>query len=208
MFKASRGNLGPLWRLTPEDVEEDRRIERNWRWANKPIIRWVLRKLKKKVQKPRNYRTNLYVGIAINQGLIEKVETLGREIGQRIDLFGEVFGAGVQKLDYGQKTPTFRAFDIAIDRKFADEEEKVKWFARLGVERLPVLYRGPWNETALIQHRDGKTVISGTNIREGVVVTAIGDQSARETHNGRRLRPFLKMVSPAYLAKEDGSEIQ
>lgn len=211
MFKRNRVNLGPLWQITPEEAAEDKRLARIYWWQTRPGVPWLLKKLfNKRVKPPRNYsKSNLYVRVAMEQGLIEKVEALGRKLGKRVDLFGEVFGAGVQKLDYGQKTATFRAFDIAIDRVMQDEADKERLFAELGVERLPVLYRGPWNEAELIRHRDGKTVISGTNIREGIVVTAVGDQTKRETPDGvHRLRPFLKMVSPAYLKQEDGTEVQ
>ncbi|PZR79773.1 MAG: RNA ligase (ATP) [Stutzerimonas stutzeri] len=212
MFKRNRVNLGDkLWGPSPEELADDRRLARIYWWQTRPGVPWLLKKLfNKRPKKPRSYaKSNLYVRVAIEQGLIEKVEALGQKLGKRIDLFGEVFGAGVQKLDYGQKTATFRAFDIAVDRQFMDEAAKQNLFAELGVERLPVLYHGPWNEAELIKHRDGKTMISGTNIREGIVVTAVGDQTKRETPDGvHRLRPFLKMVSPDYLKTEDGSEIQ
>ncbi len=209
MFKRNRINLGPLWDVSPEEKAEDRRIARNYQMAQWWGVRHFLKWRGIRVRKPRNYaKSNLYVRVAMEQGLIEKIEALGQQLGKRIDLFGEVFGAGVQRLDYGQRSPTIRVFDIAIDREFADEDEKQSLFDQLGVERLPILYRGPWNVEELIKHRDGKTVISGTNIREGIVVTAVGAQEKRSTKNGARLRPFLKMVSPDYLKGEDGSEIQ
>lgn len=204
MFKRNRINLGPLWEVTPDEKAQDRKIERNFRWSQKWGVRHFLKWRGIRVPKPRNYaKSNLYVRVAIEANLIGKIEQLGAKLGKRIDLFGEVFGAGVQRLDYGQKTPTIRVFDIAVDRVFADEEEKQALFDELGVERLPILYRGPWNVEELIRHRDGKTVISGTNIREGIVVTAVGKQDKRETSSGARLRPFLKMVSPAYLTNFD-----
>jgi hypothetical protein len=39
------------------------------------------------------------------------------------------------------------------------------------------------------------------------VVTSTGNQNKRET-NGHRLRPILKMISPAYALKQTGEEIQ
>lgn len=151
---------------------------------------------------------NLYVRTAVELNLIERVEALGKELGYSIDLFGEIFGQGVQDLHYGATTPTFRAFDIAINGVFEGAATKAIYFDRLGVERVPVLYTGPWDTDVLVGLRDGKTTVGGDNIREGIVVTATGGQEKREFNNNR-LRPVLKMVSPDYLTRKgDVTEYQ
>ncbi len=144
---------------------------------------------------------NLYVRTLRDLGVIERIEALGQTVGQKIDLFGEIFGRGVQDLHYGQPKPVFRAFDIAIGGKFLSTDEKVVMFDHLGVERVPILYRGPWDRDALVAVRDGKTTFGQSNVREGIVVTAIGDQAKREFLN-HRLRPFLKMINPDYLLRK------
>jgi RNA ligase (TIGR02306 family) len=148
----------------------------------------------------------LYVRIARELELTRRVRELGERLGVRVDLFGEIFGRGVQDLHYGSTKAEFRAFDIALDRVFVGNNpdsvvSKDALFAEMGIERVPVLYRGPWDSELLITHRDGKTTLGGQNIREGIVVTAVGDQSSRETERGR-LRPTLKMVSPDYLTRK------
>jgi RNA ligase (TIGR02306 family) len=159
----------------------------------------------------------LYVRVARELGLTTKVRELGERLGQRVDLFGEIFGAGVQDLHYGSTKPSFRAFDIALERVFVGNKDSVvnkdALFVEMGVERVPVLYRGPWDEKVLIHHRDGTTVLgrkmdakTGPCIREGIVVTAVGDQGSRDTPQGHRLRPTLKMVSPDYLIRKGGTE--
>jgi RNA ligase (TIGR02306 family) len=149
----------------------------------------------------------VYIRVARELDLPARVRALGERLGVRVDLFGEIFGRGVQDLHYGSDKPTFRAFDIALGGVFVGNDpdsvvNKDMLFAELGVERVPVLYRGPWDEAMLTQHRDGKTTMGGTNIREGIVVTAVGDQGKRETVQGNRLRPTLKMVSPDYLTRK------
>ncbi len=209
MFKNNRSNLGSLYRPTEDEIRLDRkhelRYQRSQYWGVRHILKWM----NIRVYKPRTYqKSNLYVRAAIEADLINRVTELGKNLGVRIDLFGEVFGAGVQNLDYGQKHPIFRAFDIAINRRMANSADKAKFFLMMGVERVPVLYRGPWNTAELIKHRDGKTLVAGDHIREGIVVTAIGSQEKREVA-GKQLRPFLKMVSPAYLTRyDDGTAIQ
>ncbi len=144
---------------------------------------------------------NLYVKTFVALGLPEKIEELGRELAANIDLFGEIFGRGVQDLHYGLTSPEFRAFDIAVNGQFLSSADKVAMFERLGVERVPVLYRGPWDRDALVAVRDGKTTFGEGNVREGVVVSVVGDQTKRE-HMGGRMRPFLKMINPDYLLRK------
>jgi RNA ligase (TIGR02306 family) len=128
-------------------------------------------------------------------------------LGVKVDLFGEIFGQGVQDLHYGETKPVFRAFDLYLDGKPLGTDEKVAMFERLGVERVPVLYRGPWDREKLVAVRDGKTTLikndgkTKLHVREGVVVTAVGDQTKREYMNAR-LRPFLKMINPDYLDRK------
>ena len=198
ILKRNRANLGPLWVKTQEDIKRDKWARFKYRFAG--IAKWF----GIKIPKPRAYAsTVVYVRVAMELDLIGRVKSLGERLGQSVDLFGEIFGAGVQDLHYGAATPAFRAFDIAIAGKFVGTDEKIKLFDELGVDRVPVLYRGPWDNKVLVGLRDGKTTLGGANIREGIVITAVGDQSKRATPDGSvRLRPILKMVSPAYLLRK------
>ena len=154
-------------------------------------------------------KVNLYVEMAIEQDLIAAVEDLAMvHEGCSVDLVGETFGDGVQKgYAYGQAKPVFRAFDIALDGVWLNSAQKGAAFDYMGVERVPVLWKGQFDLAKLTELRDGKTTIGAdgktkSNIREGIVVTATGDQTGRER------RPILKMVSPDYLMKETGDEVQ
>lgn len=208
MFKNNRQNLGPLYVMSEAEIKEEQRQKKLNKWAEKPIVGWLLR-LIKDIKPVKSYnKSNLYVRAALDIGLMDAMAAISNKLTQggkqpRIDLFGEVYGGSVQSLNYGLRNPTFAAFDIAVDGMFLGADEKAAIFDEFAIPALPVLYRGPWDVEELIKHRDGKTVISGDNIREGIVVTAVGDQSKRMTPQGHRLRPFLKMVSPAYLKKYD-----
>lgn len=197
VFKNNRENLGPLWARTPADIKSDRQAAFKYRFAK--IAAWF----GIKIVKPKTYaKTSLYVRVAFDHDLINKVRIMGESLGKSVDLFGEIFGAGVQDLHYGTTKPDYRAFDIAVDGKFLGADEKSLAFASLGVPRVPVLYRGPWDTKVLEGHRDGKTTLGGKNIREGIVITAVGDQTKRQATETTRLRPILKMVSPAYLTRK------
>jgi RNA ligase (TIGR02306 family) len=148
---------------------------------------------------------NLYVRMAIELGLIDLIRDLGLRSGEAIDLFGEIYGVGVQDLQYGTTKPNYRAFDMRVNHKFLSPEDKADILQTLGIEQVPVLYRGPFDLDKLTALRDGESALGGC-IREGIVVTAMGDQTPRQADFGHSLRPILKMVSPDYLTRKGGTE--
>jgi RNA ligase (TIGR02306 family) len=154
---------------------------------------------------------NVYVR-ALPAATIQHFQALceSRFARRTVHLLGEVFGRGVQDLSYGEQAPTFRAFDIFVEGLgFLSDEDKAEFFLFLGVPRVPVLYEGLFDRTAIDALASGPTTLAdGANIREGVVITAMGDQEKRDAGLGRTLRPILKHVSEAYLTRKGGTELQ
>jgi RNA ligase (TIGR02306 family) len=148
---------------------------------------------------------NLYVRMAIELGLIDLIRDFGLRSGEAVDLFGEIYGVGVQDLHYGTSKPNYRAFDMRVSHQFLSPEDKADILQTLGIEQVPVLYRGPFDLDKLTALRDGQSALGGC-IREGIVVTAMGDQTPRQADFGHSLRPILKMVSPDYLTRKGGTE--
>lgn len=136
-------------------------------------------------------------------GLLEKLEALATSVGpaKRVRLFSEAVGPGVKKLHYAGKAPFARSFDIRVEDDWMGEDEKASAFAAFGMERVPVLWRGTYDSIKVEELRQGATTIGGAHIREGVVITATGDQSKVETALGDSIRPILKAHSDAFLAK-------
>jgi RNA ligase (TIGR02306 family) len=161
-----------------------------------------------------NIQSNLYVRTVLDSGFIQRMIThCDRTFaGAPVHIMGEVFGRGVQDLHYGAQKPIFRAFDMAVlfngNVSYMDTDRKIANFAALGIERPPALYRGPWDLEVLTQLRDGVTLVGGGNIREGIVITSTGVQDKRMADEKHALRPILKMVSPAYLTRKGGTELQ
>ena len=125
-----------------------------------------------------------------------------------ITIMGEIFGRGVQDLQYGQAKPTFRVFDVFVgepDQGFwLNWSELTSWCKAVGLDMVPVLYEGLYDETVLIALRDGRDTISGANIREGIVIKSQANRRTDEIG-----RAMLKMVSPAYLLRKgDATEFQ
>lgn len=158
-----------------------------------------------------NRNSNLYVTTALEYNLIEMIRKVGDEFfpGQKVSVLGEIFGKGVQDLTYGFERKTYRVFDIHTSEfGYLTEFNKQDVIEALGLERVPVLYMGPFDIEFLTRLRDGKSTFNaGFNIREGIVVTAFGDQTPRKVGN-YNLRPCLKMVSPNYLLRKGGTELQ
>jgi hypothetical protein len=102
----------------------------------------------------------------------------------------------VQDLTYGTSQPSFRVFDIMVGNSWLGWDVMVETAAGLGLETVPLAYRGPFDVAALEAVRDGKTMLGGTNIREGVVV-----KSAMEDRHPYHGRKIAKMISPSYLLR-------
>jgi hypothetical protein len=72
-------------------------------------------------------------------------------------LFGEVYGSGIQDLWYGLENGRFalRAFDLAVNGRYLDVDVKTALFAGLGVEEVPILYRGPFSRAGVEAYVSG-----------------------------------------------------
>jgi RNA ligase (TIGR02306 family) len=112
-----------------------------------------------------------------------------------VAILGECYGKGIQDLDYGTTKPTFRVFDMRIGREWLSPDAVAYWGRDL--PRVPVLYTGPFDRTAIEAVRDGVTTVGGTNVREGVVVRSLVPRD--HPLHGRRMAKF---ISPAYLLRK------
>jgi RNA ligase (TIGR02306 family) len=118
-----------------------------------------------------------------------------------VAILGEVFGKGVQDLDYGTTKPTFRVFDMRIGREWLSPDAVAYWGRDL--PRVPTLYTGPFDRTAIEAVRDGVTTVGGTNVREGVVVRSM--ISNEHPLHGRRMAKF---ISPAYSLRKNKDQTE
>lgn len=127
-------------------------------------------------------------------------------------LFGEIFGPGVQDMQYGLKERAFRAFDIAVNRKYLSFDEKRALFDKHGIPAVPILYKGPFSWEIVKKHTDGLTTMceekdagkfSG---REGVVITPVEERFDPEIGGDGRV--ILKSISADYLSRKGGTEFR
>lgn len=153
--------------------------------------------------------TNLYVRAASKYQLVTRMHRLFRATSYPVYLLGEVYGGNVQDLGYGiQKGDLhFRAFDIAVKRpdglKFFDDEMLDLCLDDMGLERVPVLYRGPYSKEAVLDYTEGNETLSGKNshMREGVVV-----RSTMARVHPRHGRVIAKSINERYLMRKNATE--
>jgi len=143
--------------------------------------------------------------------LLEYVETWFDYPEQKysIMLYGELYGAGVQDMQYGMHGVGFRAFDISINNKYLNYDAKANLFAQFNVAVVPILYRGPHNAKLLEEYTSGPTTLCSADEagkfkgREGVVVTPVEEVHYCPVLNKRQI---LKSVSADYHARKGGTE--
>lgn len=127
-------------------------------------------------------------------------------------VFGELYGSGVQDMAYGLTSGAkgLRVFDISVDGKYLDFDEKAELLERFGIEPVPILYRGPFAWEVVEAETYGPTTMCPPEAagrfkgREGCVV--IPAKERFDASFGGRGRVILKSISADYLARKGGSE--
>lgn len=123
-------------------------------------------------------------------------------VGAPLYILGEIFGKGVQDLTYGTTKPTFRVFDVYRGMpgqgKYLDYFEKQEFCELYKIEMVPLIYHGPYSKDKLLEITSGNDIISGTNIREGVVILPIVERYHDDVG-----RVVLKSVSEQYLLRKN-----
>ncbi len=157
---------------------------------------------------------NVYVQAAKKFDLEAKMRSLHLQLSlhgrihphEPLFVVGEVFGKGVQDLDYAAELG-FRVFDIYVGEPnsghYLDAIALPQTCAACGLEPVPVLYIGNFTNAVLSSYVSGQESVSGraTHMREGVVIKPVHEQ----THP-RLGRVALKAVSEAYLLRKGGTE--
>jgi RNA ligase (TIGR02306 family) len=130
-----------------------------------------------------------------------------KDVQSPVTILGEVYGSGVQDLTYGLSDGeiALRVFDVYVgyrgQGRYLNPPELADICERLKVEMVPTLYRGKFLMDEVARLVDGKTTLSGDNIREGVVI-----RPAVERRHPALGRVILKWVSEDYLTRKNGTE--
>lgn len=145
---------------------------------------------------------NIYIKTLRETGVFDKLLATYGYMNIPLFVLGEVFGKGVQDLEYGVP-PSFRVF--AVVEGFRGNQTYYNWTfvgltaKYLGVETVPVLYKGPFSYDTMMQYTSGTETASGkeAHMREGIVMVP-----SQERVDARIGRVCLKSVSEAYLLRK------
>lgn len=124
-------------------------------------------------------------------------------------VFGEIFGAGVQDMNYGLIGKSdFRVFDIAINGDYMDWSQARACCDLFEVKYVPELYEGEFSQEVVEQFTDGPTTLSKPDQitckfkgREGIVIKPVKERTEPELTKGNG-RLILKSVSVDYLERK------
>tara|TARA_R110000782_G_scaffold148974_1_gene241682 strand:- start:76 stop:588 length:513 start_codon:yes stop_codon:yes gene_type:complete len=149
------------------------------------------------------YSTDVWSTIAekynIKAKLWQEAKRQGSDLGEGIILYGEIYGAGIQKnYTYGLEDIRFAAFDIKINGEYCSTEvTEVIIESLLLLPHVEVLYEGLWDQDI----QDGYTFnnfIEGTKVpHEGIVI---------KYHTGERNK-VAKVINPDYLIYGEKNDI-
>lgn len=125
-------------------------------------------------------------------------------------VFGEIFGEGIQDMDYGHAVQSYRIYDICVDGRYLDWQDVMQIAEHYKMKLVPLLYVGPFSLEVVEKHTYGPTkVCDKTKIkskfkdREGCVVTPMNE---RVTRTGSRA--IVKSVSADYRDRKGAIDIE
>ena len=149
------------------------------------------------------YSTDVWRTIAekydIKAKLWEEAKRQGSDLGEGLILYGEIYGAGIQKnYEYGLKDIEFVAFDIKINGEYsATEVTEVITQDLLQLPHVEVLYEGNWDQEIQDEYTFNN-FIPGTKVpHEGIVIKHV---------SGERQK-VAKVINPDYLIYGEKNDV-
>lgn len=122
-------------------------------------------------------------------------------------VYGEIFGTGVQDMDYGREYKDLRVFDISVDGVYLNYNSMCSVCDDFGVLTVPLLYHGPFSRAVVEECTYGPTTFDGVRCkfkdREGCVI-----KPATEFVDRRGDRLILKSVSADYRNRKGAKDIE
>ena len=143
------------------------------------------------------YDTDVWRTVAEKYAIREKLWDLFKQykdyynIEEGIVIYGEIYGAGIQKnYDYGLKDIEFAGFDVTINGEYCNITRRLDIFKNvLDLPHVPILYCGSWSQKT----QDVfvfNNFIDGTKVpHEGIVIKHV---------DGERNK-VAKVINPDYL---------
>ena len=134
-------------------------------------------------------------------GKIAKKYKLAEIISEDYILYGEIYGKGIQDLEYGKEDIDIVFFDIKYKEKYLNLSEFLFITKSLNLPTVPILSIENFRKDTISTYTDGKSKLCPTQSREGCVIKPI-----KEEYNIKIGRKILKSVSEEYLLRKGGTE--
>ena len=142
------------------------------------------------------YDTDVWANIANKFEIKKKLWALAKkygteDIGEGIILYGEIYGAGIQKnYDYGLTEIDFNGFDVKIDGEYQTTFNAWKIIdSWLGLSYVPLLYYGEWSQEIQDKYTFKNYIDDSKVPHEGIVI---------KYFTGERNK-VAKVINPDYL---------
>ena len=140
--------------------------------------------------------------IPLTEDMKMMIEFIAGRDAKNVIVFGEIYGAGVQPMDYGTGLGRgHRVFDISVNGEYLDWSDVFDTCKLFEIETVPVLFMGAFRPELIDKFIDGPTTLADADDirckfkgREGIVITPLSEQPAGR--RGERL--ILKAVSADY----------
>jgi hypothetical protein len=170
-----------------------KKIKPEWKWAEYEFVVGS-HNVEKGSDSNGFYDTNVWYEIEkkynIKQKLWDYVKS-GANVGDGITLYGEIYGAGIQKgYDYGLKEIEFVGFDIKQDGEYLSTfNSKAVIKDGLGLPYVEVLYFGNWSQAVQDKYVFNNFIPNTKVPEEGIVI---------KDYTGAREK-VAKVINPDYL---------
>jgi RNA ligase (TIGR02306 family) len=150
------------------------------------------------------YSTDVWSNAAnkykIKESLWEYAKNMYVSIGEGIVIYGEIYGAGIQKnYEYGLTETRFVAFDIKRNGEYLSPlTTEFLINKEFGIPHVEVLYTGLWSQS--VQDKfTFKNFIKETKVpHEGIVI---------KYHTGERNK-IAKVINPDYLCYSEANDVE
>ncbi len=118
-----------------------------------------------------------------------------------LTLYGEIYGKGIQDLEYGLNDVRVVFFDAYDSKKglWLDVQELEVFLTNYSLPLCPFIYEGPYHPEVMKDFAEGETLLgNGAHVREGIVIKPLVGRYDAEIG-----RAFLKIAGEGYLSRKD-----
>lgn len=136
-------------------------------------------------------------------GKIAKKYSLKEIIPKEYIIYGEIYGAGIQELEYGRKNIDVVFFDVKYKGKYLDYSDFKAFCEDRKLPKAPIIGCGNYRAEYLTKATGGNSKICPSQIREGCVIRPV-----KETYDHKLGRKILKSINPEYLARKNRTEFR